>query len=311
MNKLMENCSADRAAWLEARKQGIGSSDISEIAFGSPLKVYLSKIEDYTEQENDAMYFGRRLEAFIAEEAAERLEGELPGDIELVEPDAIFERNGWMLATPDRFILNRGETIPLECKNTGHWFAEQWEAGLPDRAHTQVMWQMHVLGLSRAYVAALIGGNKFSLQVVHYDKTVAAHLEHMASEVWQCVKNGTPPDPGMNDADLIGRLYPREEKGKGKKLDDSVLDDLLELQQCKDYAKELEARLKNTMKDAEIGYLDGEPIITWKTTTSNRIDTKALKEAHPELVEQFIKTSTSRRFTPKWTKLEELRNGKH
>ena len=36
--------------------------------------------------------------------------------------------------------------------------------------------------------------------------------------------------------------------------------------------------------------------ITWKPVTSNRLDSKALKAAAPELWERFSKTSTTRRF---------------
>lgn len=36
--------------------------------------------------------------------------------------------------------------------------------------------------------------------------------------------------------------------------------------------------------------------ITWKPITSNRLDSKALKTAAPELWERFTKTITSRRF---------------
>ena len=36
--------------------------------------------------------------------------------------------------------------------------------------------------------------------------------------------------------------------------------------------------------------------ITWKTVTSARIDTSALKKAMPDVAEAFTKTSTTRRF---------------
>ena len=36
--------------------------------------------------------------------------------------------------------------------------------------------------------------------------------------------------------------------------------------------------------------------ITWKPITSNRLDSKALKTAAPELWERFTKTVTTRRF---------------
>ena len=40
----------------------------------------------------------------------------------------------------------------------------------------------------------------------------------------------------------------------------------------------------------------GEYKVTWKTVTSSRLDSKALKEALPEVVQHFTKTTTCRRF---------------
>ena len=40
----------------------------------------------------------------------------------------------------------------------------------------------------------------------------------------------------------------------------------------------------------------GEYKVTWKSVTSSRLDSKALKAAAPELVERFTKTTTTRRF---------------
>ena len=40
----------------------------------------------------------------------------------------------------------------------------------------------------------------------------------------------------------------------------------------------------------------GEYKITWKSVTSSRLDSKALKAAAPELVERFTKPTTTRRF---------------
>lgn len=37
--------------------------------------------------------------------------------------------------------------------------------------------------------------------------------------------------------------------------------------------------------------------ISWKRVTSERFDTKALKENEPELYQKYVKSSTSRRFT--------------
>lgn len=42
--------------------------------------------------------------------------------------------------------------------------------------------------------------------------------------------------------------------------------------------------------------LDGVPVATWKTMTSNRFDSKAFKEADPATYEKFCKQSTTRTF---------------
>jgi predicted phage-related endonuclease len=36
--------------------------------------------------------------------------------------------------------------------------------------------------------------------------------------------------------------------------------------------------------------------VTWNEVTSSRVDTTALKKAMPEVIEKFMKTTTSRRF---------------
>ena len=39
--------------------------------------------------------------------------------------------------------------------------------------------------------------------------------------------------------------------------------------------------------------------ISWKPVSSERLDSKALKEAEPEIYAKYVKTSVSRRFTLK------------
>lgn len=58
-----------------------------------------------------------------------------------------------------------------------------------------------------------------------------------------------------------------------------------------------EDELKDYMRACEVDEIHGTSFkITWKTVTSSRLDSKALKAAAPELWERFSKTTTSRRF---------------
>ena len=56
--------------------------------------------------------------------------------------------------------------------------------------------------------------------------------------------------------------------------------------------------IKAEMTAREVDTITGSDYkITWKSITSTRLDTAALKKALPDVVERFTKTTTSRRFT--------------
>ena len=76
--------------------------------------------------------------------------------------------------------------------------------------------------------------------------------------------------------------------------------ELLELKRMKE---ELEAEIaaaedeiKSVMGDEEL-LLAGAYKVSWKTFTSSRLDSTALKKALPEIAAQFAKQTTARRFS--------------
>lgn len=59
----------------------------------------------------------------------------------------------------------------------------------------------------------------------------------------------------------------------------------------------LQDAIKAEMTSREVDTIAGSDYkITWKSVTSSRLDTAALKKAMPDVVERFTKTTTSRRF---------------
>ena len=75
-----------------------------------------------------------------------------------------------------------------------------------------------------------------------------------------------------------------------------------ELMELKRMKEELEAEIaaaedaiKAVMGDEEL-LTAGAYKVSWKTFTSIRVDTTALKKAMPEIAEQFTKQTKSRRF---------------
>ena len=78
-----------------------------------------------------------------------------------------------------------------------------------------------------------------------------------------------------------------------------------ELRELRRIADELAAEI-DSIQDAIKAHMDAEGVdslngtdwkVTYKTVTSSRIDTGALKKALPDLAQQFTKTTTARRFS--------------
>ena len=83
---------------------------------------------------------------------------------------------------------------------------------------------------------------------------------------------------------------------------DSKVKELRELRRMADELQSeidsLQDIIKAEMTAREVDTITGSDYkITWKSITSTRLDTAALKKALPDIVERFTKTTTSRRFT--------------
>ena len=59
--------------------------------------------------------------------------------------------------------------------------------------------------------------------------------------------------------------------------------------------KVIEHKLQSNLKEYEIGFCK-ERKITWKSVTKTSVDTKKLREDIPEVIDGYLKTSTSRVF---------------
>lgn len=78
-----------------------------------------------------------------------------------------------------------------------------------------------------------------------------------------------------------------------------------ELQELRRLQEDLEAEI-TTIQNRIKAYMDASGVdqmtagafkVSYKSVTSSRVDTAALKKALPELAQQFTRTTTTRRFT--------------
>ena len=76
-----------------------------------------------------------------------------------------------------------------------------------------------------------------------------------------------------------------------------------ELMELKRLREELDAEIQSAEDAIKAVMGDEEQLtagtykVSWKTFTSSRLDTTALKKAMPEIAAQFTKTTTARRFS--------------
>lgn len=302
-----ENLSTEE--WLRWRQKGIGGSDVAPILgiskWSSAIDIWLSKTNQKRDEvvENEAMTWGKILEPVIRDRFRE-----VTGR-KVIEVHAILqnEEHPFMIADIDGLTTDdSGEPAILECKCVSEFKRSEWETDIPVYYRTQVEHYLAVTGLSTAYVAALIGGNTFVIREVHADKEMQAMLVAVEADFWRKVVNMERPEPDASDAckNLLDSIY-RGGISEQVVLPDEALEYLdMYIEACamEDSAKEKKQLASNNLKEIMGDYNTAKCqgyTVSWKPVTSERLDTKALKEAEPEIYAKFVKSSTSRRFSVK------------
>jgi len=95
-----------RAEWLEARKRGLGGTDVAAILgaskWSSPWRVWAEKNgHEFEQVDREAMSLGRKLEVFVAQEWADRAEKYIRtlSNAAIVHPD-----HEWARFSPDALV---------------------------------------------------------------------------------------------------------------------------------------------------------------------------------------------------------------
>ena len=308
-NILVETKGLSHEEWLNWRKKGIGGSDVSSLLginpWKSELELWLEKTGQSTDLpvDNEAMEWGRIMEPVIR-----RHFEEVTGKT-VVEVHAIMQhpKHKFMIADVDGVTEDdNGDPAILEIKTASEYKRSEWSEGIPAYYQTQVQHYLAVTGLCKAFVAVLVGGNSFSVFEVDADKDVQKMLIKAESEFWDLVKTGTRPNVDGTDAsrELLDKTYqggikdvlelPEEAGG--------CIEAYLKACELEDKAKAMKQdaanKLKDMMGDHEKAVI-GNHSISWSTVTSERLDSKMLKEQEPDVYAKYIKTGTSRRFAVK------------
>lgn len=318
-----------REEWLQMRRTGLGGSDIGAILGLSPYRTPVDVWAEKTgrapgQDETLQMRFGTYAEEFVAREYS-------------AKTGLAVQRFTPMLRHPtapifghvDRLVIPSGAKIAahqgkirtdlgLEAKTAsafaaykpGEWGEEGTDA-VPMAYLVQCATYIALTGCNRWDLAVLFGNQEVRVYNLTRDLELEAEIIARASEWWdRHVVADVAPEPTC-DSD-IKRLYPSD-NGASVEANPKTLELIARAVELRAQIAALEVELEGDKKAGSIGVigslkaymgeaqrlvLGGDDLITWKTSKpSQRFDSKAFQIAHPDLYQQFLKTSEPvRRF---------------
>lgn len=306
-NILVETGNLSKEEWLRYRKQGIGGSDVAAILgiskWRSAIEVWLDKTNQTNTpiEENEAMRWGKLLEPVIRNHFAS-----VTGK-KVVEVKAIMQHPEYpfMIADVDGVTTDDdGNPAILEIKTASEYKRDEWSEGVPAYYQTQVQHYLCVTGVLKAYVAVLIGGNSFRVYEIDADHEIHQMLVAVEKDFWNMVQNMIRPAIDGSDAakNLLDQIYhggvetPIVMPDEAVEWVDAYIEASAEEEAAKERKQEASNHLKEFMADHDKATCLGHTI-SWKSVTSERLDSKALKESEPEVYAKYAKNSTSRRFS--------------
>lgn len=318
-----------REAWLQARKQGIGGSDIACLVGQNPYKTAfelwhekMSNDErEFDEAAVERMYWGIELENLVAQRYAK----DTGTKVQRINKMMKHPKCPIALANIDRAVVSNGSRVRWDEKEkrllgadkllevkTAHALAsnsEDWgEAGtdeVPINYWYQCMWYMGITGVHACDLAVLFGGQRFKVYSIEYDDEIFNALLARASEWWsKHILTGIAPDP--NDEAEAKLKWSKSEAGKELIAGTDIAGLVYQLKDVnskiatlEDEKKAIRDKLVPQLADAEIITHQGEKIATYKSNKDSTVTD--WKEAYlslspnPAHIEQFQSTKTGAR----------------
>ncbi|MEA2677197.1 MAG: hypothetical protein QOJ81_1338, partial [Chloroflexota bacterium] len=205
-------------AWIDARRDKIGSSDIPIITGNSPYATSLFSLWAYKtrlaeadpiDPETQELYdLGHLLEDDIAEQYEAKTGRQLQRVNRMLQHRSVT----WASASLDRRSARKGERRIVEAKWVPHrhWLTEGAEP-VPSYVQDQVQWQLFVTHYDVADVAVLMGSKVLVYEDIGPNDSYQDDLRYIAKWFNELVLRGTPPplDGSESTRNALTRLHPR------------------------------------------------------------------------------------------------------
>lgn len=306
---------APRNVWLDARRAGIGSSDIPAVmtlsGFRTPLHVYYDKRGDIPHDDgniSDAARYGILFEEPLARDWAAR-------NRTVVEPVGIIANvdDPWQLCSLDRLCtecpLDRTQQslCAVEVKTRNAFVAQLWRLGPPDDVLAQVLWQILVTGLDHIHVVCLIGGQDYRQYTVRRDQhlKLVAYINAEAGRLWhEHILPGRPPaSSGEEPPDALIELYQKLHPDRdGVEILDRDMDaqdavaDYLDAVATKGAAEKKRkaalARMLSRLGSKQAAFVQDRPYYSVEQSSKETPDLARLREEFPEAYAACVEDKT-------------------
>ena len=306
------------------RSTFLGGSDAAAILgiskWTTPLQVFHEKTRNPLFEKKDKAVFqrGKRWEPIALEMLLDALEDEDGVRPELLARNARYTDPVYpfLSCEIDAEIMRNGERLNVEIKTVHPFAAGEWgEQGseeIPIHNAAQVMHGMGIRKSQRVIVGALFGADNMLPFVIERDEETISAMREKCINFWNNnVLRGIPPDP-VNMADMM--LLLSRHKGTPVDLSPEIAERVYEIRHIRNEVKMLGEQKEacewdlfefvrkawniapevESLKDDAILRFNGKEIATWKSKTSNRIDSKRLKKEQPSIAELYSKESISR-----------------
>lgn len=308
--KYLEQIPSDE--WVQERRQSLGGSEVAaalgQSSFMTPLKLWMIKQGQIPSQPSTPVTeFGHVFEPVMAEKF-QQLTGLKTRNIQrhYEHPEYPFLRGNI-----DRQIVagqdNQGTGL-LELKTTTSYRLKHLD-GYPVEWTYQIQFYLGLTGYQYAYLLVYERDTAEFHTPVKIERN-EAFIQSLISECadWWHVHmvHGLMPEPINGEDRLI--LFPHsvshviEASAKTLTFYHEVLDIRKRIKRLQDLEEQYSNLIKDQLGTADRLVHSGQTLVSWKTSTSQRLDTTKFKEDHAELYKQYLKTSETRRFnihTPK------------
>jgi len=270
-----------------------GASDIPALMNASPYKtrgeLFTNKLHEPQEQADSAIFRrGNLLEKPLLEAASEQL------GYTFHTPNTIY-RDGRLSVSLDGVDYESAPSIVIEAKTSTRYSIHD-SSDLPTEWLWQGWAQQAVLSCP-VWFSVLDRDLRISVVELPENAEAIASLRLEAEIFGQWVDTNSAPLDEINNfsADDIARIF--QVAPTTIDLPNGAGEWVLQLEEARALAKqasEQEARAKDELARMllgnEIGLLNGQRVVSWKQQDGkSSLDTKALREAHPELVKQYEK----------------------